>query len=480
MYVQFQEHVRIHTGDKPFECRYCTKKFSHSGSYSSHMSSKKCQGSKEDPSVKEEQIENVQETQNSFQEAPISFAKKLSMIPDSIQDMDPSPQPSPDIKPGFPAPFLFPSPLPQAGEGASGGVDPLHLSALLCSLRRPEPHKPAITESLFSGNFLPLAEAANLRFLLETVNLAVTRRVLEDNLRRWGRLPPAPVQSWGLPERLGGLRHNSYDSDGMSDDDTLYLEPDIEMQEEEEEKEKKVSRVRSLISEEQLGILRSCYKINPMPRKDELLQVAETIGHPYKVVKVWFQNSRARDRREGKQPVPVAEPKYPTPPPSIGSMLQSPGCTPTPGAREVPLDLTTKGGGSLSPSVTPPPLIVAEPEERRYIKEESNLAETLKTSKQTFEQMIREKLVSLTPDREVVQSVLGRREGEAEEWRGKGEGEEGPGGIYSCDQCDKTFTKKSSITRHKYEHSGTYTRPFYTGGFLNHTDHLFYTRVYIQ
>merc|ERR1719420_1950167 len=25
--------------------------------------------------------------------------------------------------------------------------------------------------------------------------------------------------------------------------------------------------------------------------------------------------------------------------------------------------------------------------------------------------------------------------------------------IYSCDQCDKTFTKKSSITRHKYEHS---------------------------
>ena len=26
--------------------------------------------------------------------------------------------------------------------------------------------------------------------------------------------------------------------------------------------------------------------------------------------------------------------------------------------------------------------------------------------------------------------------------------------IYTCDQCDKTFTKKSSITRHKYEHSG--------------------------
>ena len=31
----------------------------------------------------------------------------------------------------------------------------------------------------------------------------------------------------------------------------------------------------------------------------------------------------------------------------------------------------------------------------------------------------------------------------------------GGGNVYYCDLCDKTFTKKSSITRHKYEHSGT-------------------------
>ena len=27
-------------------------------------------------------------------------------------------------------------------------------------------------------------------------------------------------------------------------------------------------------------------------------------------------------------------------------------------------------------------------------------------------------------------------------------------GLYFCDQCDKTFSKHSSLARHKYEHSG--------------------------
>jgi len=46
------------------------------------------------------------------------------------------------------------------------------------------------------------------------------------------------------------------------------------------------------------------------------------------------------------------------------------------------------------------------------------------------------------PDVEIARTQPKKTE-EAEEERG----------VYNCDQCDKTFTKKSSITRHKYEHS---------------------------
>ena len=465
------------------------------------MTSKKCQGSSSGsrgvegvaaPSFKSEPETNQEIT-------PLSFTKKLSMIPDSIADDEeeeepssPSPRPpSPPtrlpegVPPAFYNPFLL---APSLALGAAGlmktegnispsaALDRLHLTSLLCAgLQRPEAaRKPAITEALLANlpNLMPggapTPEAANLRFLLESINIAVTRSILEDNLQRLaggggGGLSGLVQQQqpWSIPDR--GMRHNSYDSDGLSDEDTLYLEPDIEMEEEKEEK--KSGRVRSLISEEQLSVLRSCYRANPMPRKEEMMEVADTVGHPYKVIKVWFQNSRARDRREGRQPV-----SYPTPPPSIGSM----GSTPPPSStrrEHLPLDLTTKHH-QLSPSVTPPPLIVALSESEPVhddvrIKEE--FREDVSTTRKTFEQMIRDKLVSLTPDREVAESLLGRtaevdrptRDGvEGGDGGRREEGDDQPG-IYSCDQCDKTFTKKSSITRHKYEHSGTYNLLWY-------------------
>ena len=46
------------------------------------------------------------------------------------------------------------------------------------------------------------------------------------------------------------------------------------------------TRVRTLISEEPLGVLKRFYLLNPRPKREELETIAATIGHPFKVVKV--------------------------------------------------------------------------------------------------------------------------------------------------------------------------------------------------
>ena len=43
------------------------------------------------------------------------------------------------------------------------------------------------------------------------------------------------------------------------------------------------------------------YTENPRPSKEEQESIATEIGHNKRVVQVWFQNARARDRRQGKQ-----------------------------------------------------------------------------------------------------------------------------------------------------------------------------------
>lgn len=59
----------------------------------------------------------------------------------------------------------------------------------------------------------------------------------------------------------------------------------------------KAPRVRSVLSEETLKVLRSAYAFNPKPKKPDILKMAKEVNCPPRVVQVWFQNMRARDRR---------------------------------------------------------------------------------------------------------------------------------------------------------------------------------------
>lgn len=102
-------------------------------------------------------------------------------------------------------------------------------------------------------------------------------------------------------------------------------------------------RVRSQISEDQVIILKQNYTLNPRPKREELSRIADQVNLAVRVVQVWFQNNRARDRREGR---PVCVPYVPQ---STWFPADSP-----PLANEQPLDLSTKKSQGSSPPESPP------------------------------------------------------------------------------------------------------------------------------
>ena len=272
--------------------------------------------------------------------------------------------------------------------------------------------------------------------------------------------------------------------------------------------ERKV-RVRTLISEEQLTVLKTYYQVNPRPKREELEKIAAKIGHPFKVVKVWFQNSRARDRREGKpvsfmpggqpgqqpgqQPFLAAAaaqimgsgqpffagiagspllaagtggglfPPLPqgaaaaagilpnlgaaskadqpsngveatgskSPSSSVGGDCDQPIVVGGGGPNQQPLDLSNKGS---SPSASP----VSDNGGGRFspIKFPVGFpfAAAAAAAANGFPTMV--------PPMSTAAAAASESESEDS------------GQLFPCDQCDKTFTKRSSLQRHKYDHSG--------------------------
>ncbi|KAJ8980222.1 hypothetical protein NQ317_010219 [Molorchus minor] len=264
-------------------------------------------------------------------------------------------------------------------------------------------------------------------------------------------------------------------------------------------------RVRSLISEEQLKVLKDNYKLNPRPKREDLEKIASSIGFPVRVVQVWFQNTRARDRREGRliqifqlkkemvssESSPASSPPRPS---SVNAHLEGSeevvnlsrksSRSPTP---YMPYANQYHNSNSSEPRQSPSPLdfnssrlaqILAQPAHKFALSSMGlvpmeQLMQFGAADLPSLSQLISNRISNLSPNsdkgawsegrdipadmteeelakrnkmsqimlKSLGSPVLGNQDGEIE-------------GQFTCDQCDKSFSKQSSLARHKYEHSG--------------------------
>lgn len=63
-------------------------------------------------------------------------------------------------------------------------------------------------------------------------------------------------------------------------------------------KDQKTTRVRTVLNEKQLHTLRTCYQANPRPDALMKEQLVEMTGLSPRVIRVWFQNKRCKDKKK--------------------------------------------------------------------------------------------------------------------------------------------------------------------------------------
>ncbi len=62
--------------------------------------------------------------------------------------------------------------------------------------------------------------------------------------------------------------------------------------------DRKSARARTVLSEKQLNILKTCYSANPRPDALMKEQLVEMTGLSPRVIRVWFQNKRCKDKKK--------------------------------------------------------------------------------------------------------------------------------------------------------------------------------------
>ena len=291
-----------------------------------------------------------------------------------------------------------------------------------------------------------------------------------------------------MAQMVESLNSSSGMNNGGSEDDDRESKVSTES-------ERKV-RVRTAISEEQQAILKEFYAVNARPNRDDFRNIAQRLMLDPRVIQVWFQNNRSRERKQSgvhgpfktsgdEQPLDLSMKKE--------LMTELPKTSTSPRYGLVPSQQASDEVLNLSRKIAPfSPLF--QPNYTadflsRQIPSPNEAGPRMSSVRNGYNLPLGlplERLLQFTPEMIMMKpeqrgNSLSPGSSEKRSWKDdesrsydealhhshqqfqtqrrmpKMKSEVPPDSDefnFVCDLCDKAFRKQSSLARHKYEHSG--------------------------
>ncbi|KHJ97350.1 zinc finger, C2H2 type [Oesophagostomum dentatum] len=430
-----------------FQCPSCHKRFSHSGSYSSHMSSKKCI---------QQSVPSMVPQFNHYQ---LVVYRNLLM---QLQAQQQLALPSLDVNPYLS--LIQQNMLQGIADVVPSSPVPTSPSSLLSSY---------LNSNISSEGSPPLSESSP--------DEKRDRDAKKDN--------SGDLANGELEVVVG---NDEINDSKASPQDWRPL------------------RSRSFLTDAQVTILSNHFKRNPFPSKYELSAVAEQIGVNKRVVQVWFQNTRAKERRSnrlpplGRMPWPLSAATSALPHPNAAQIMsawaQQYSALTSQVEQSADESTTIQKEENLDDDKSNTPLDLTVKEETDHDWSPEKLVGLVDRSAFNLQQLLKQTATSSDPspssetaEPEVTSSIwptanmllnqynilnvgnlvgiqnVFENQADADETMSLGSNDSKRNnyriskiveeeGLYACDQCDKMFGKQSSLARHKYEHSGQ--RPY--------------------